>query len=101
MMENKTIPTTPEEQNLQKLDLLEAHLTDEFSGIRKEINSLRNRVHKQENTQEDIHDLTHVEHDYICDDRNVHEDYVKIQSMTDEEFEEHIRKLKEKESKSN
>ena len=38
--------------------------------------------------------------DYICDDRNVHEDYVKIQSMTDEEFEEHIRKLKEKESKS-
>lgn len=39
--------------------------------------------------------------EYICDDRNVHENYVRIQSMSDEEFEEHIRNLKEKESESN
>lgn len=34
--------------------------------------------------------------DYICDDRNMLEEVQMIKNMTDEEFEEHIAKLKEK-----
>ena len=38
--------------------------------------------------------------DYICDDReDIHEEIKKIQAMTDEEFEEHLKELRKKEKK--
>lgn len=37
-----------------------------------------------------------MQEEYICDDRNVLENIEKIKNMTDEEFTEHLKKLKEK-----
>lgn len=41
---------------------------------------------------------THIGGDFICDDRNVLEDVQRIRSMSDEEFEKHIEKLKKLET---
>lgn len=40
-----------------------------------------------------------MQEEYICDDRDVIENIERIRNMTDEEFDEYIRKLKEKEGK--
>ena len=40
-----------------------------------------------------------MKNDYICDDRNQIEDLRKNREMTDKEFEQHIKELKEKENK--
>lgn len=40
-----------------------------------------------------------MKEEYICDDRDVIEYVRKIRNMTDEEFAEHLKKLKEEEEK--
>lgn len=42
-----------------------------------------------------------MDKEYVCDDRDVLEDLNKIRNMTDEEFEEYIKRLKEEEDKDN
>lgn len=40
-----------------------------------------------------------MQEEYICDDRGVLENIEKIRNMTDEEFAEHLKKLKTEEEK--
>lgn len=41
---------------------------------------------------------THDNRDFICDDRNVLEDVRKIRTMSDEEFDQYMQKLKKQDA---